>query len=325
MEGFDPKWRDQADYVLGITKAIWEDRGIRSLEGFYGEDLIVRSPSSVIKGNGGIVAATLATLAEFPDRELLGEDVIWTLTGEDSFLSSHRLYCTATHSGAGMYGPPTGRQLAYRILADCWCRGNAVQDEWLVRDQGAIVLQMGEDIPGWTRRLIAREGGPEACVAPYRPEIDIAGPYDGVGDGAAPSDALGALLGDAMAGDFSAFAKGYDRAARLAYPCHEAGRGPEDAVRFWMSLRNALPSAEFVIHHAIGRLDDPDMPPRAAIRWSMDGRHDGYGRFGPPTGATLHVMGITHAEFGPRGLAREWTLIDDTAVWKQILLSTGDV
>jgi len=36
-------------------------------------------------------------------------------------------------------------------------------------------------------------------------------------------------------------------------------------------------------------------------------------------------MGITQAEFGPRGLRREWTLIDETAVIKQILLGTGHV
>ena len=67
------------------------------------------------------------------------------------------------------------------------------------------------------------------------------------------------------------------------------------------------------------------MPPRAAIRWSLSGRHDGQGRFGPPTGADVHIMGISHAEFGPWGLRREYTLIDDVAVWKQIHLHTGSL
>ena len=29
-------------------------------------------------GNKGVIGATMATLAEFPDRRLLGEDVIWS-------------------------------------------------------------------------------------------------------------------------------------------------------------------------------------------------------------------------------------------------------
>ena len=65
------------------------------------------------------------------------------------------------------------------------------------------------------------------------------------------------------------------------------------------------------------------MPPRASVRWSLQGKHSGWGAFGRPTGADVHVMGLTHAEFGPWGLRREFTLIDETAIWKQILLETG--
>lgn len=62
----------------------------------------------------------------------------------------------------------------------------------------------------------------------------------------------------------------------------------------------------------------------SAIRWSLTGWHDGWDRYGVPTGADIHVMGISHAESGPWGLRRETTLIDDIAIWKQILLQTGE-
>ena len=32
---------------------------------------------------------------------------------------------------------------------------------------------------------------------------------------------------------------------------------------------------------------------------------------------------MSHAEFGPRGLRREWVLCDETAIWKQILMQAG--
>ena len=89
-----------------------------------------------------------------------------------------------------------------------------------------------------------------------------------------------------------------------------------------MRLRSSFPSATFAVHHVIGR-DDPGQPFRAAVRWSLDGKHDGFGLFGAPTGAPVHVMGITHAEFGPWGLRREFTLFDEISIWKQILLHTG--
>lgn len=324
MPGFDPRWTDVPDYILGITKDIWEDRGIHTLHDYYGPDLVVRSPASVIKGNAGIIAATEATLAEFPDRALLGEDVIWCPTGSDSFLSSHRLYCTATHEGAGVYGAPTGRKLAYRILADCWCRDNGVQDEWLVRDQGAIVRQMGEDLVDWTRALIAREGGPEACVKPMTPATDLPGPYTGKGNDDAWGQRLADVLTRIASAEFSIIPQHYDRAAELAYPGHVDGAGHKDADRFWMALHAAFPNARFSIEHQIG-MDEPLSPPRAAVRWSLHGTHSGWGMFGAPSQADVYVMGITHAEFGPNGLRREWTLIDETAIWKQILLATGDL
>jgi hypothetical protein len=97
MKGFDPKFRDFPDYIIGITKEIWEDRGIATLHRYYAPDIVVRSPASVVVGNQGVIAATMATLAEFPDRTLLGEDVIWSGTPEEGMLSSHRLLSTATH------------------------------------------------------------------------------------------------------------------------------------------------------------------------------------------------------------------------------------
>ena len=322
MDGFDPKWKDLPDYILGITKEIWEDRGIATLHRYYAPTLPVRSPASLVVGNANVVAATMATLAEFPDRTLLGEDVIWCGDAQNGFLSSHRILSQATHAHDGIYGKATGRRLTYRIIADCACRDNQIYDEWLIRDQGAIVRQMGWEPKAHAADLIAREGGPEACARPFTPAIDVDGGYRGDGNdvatGARYADILTRIMGAAMA----AIGAEYDRAAQLELPGGVTGHGAAAADRFWMGLRAAFPSAAFAIRHRIGN-EEAGMAPRAALRWSLDGRHDGWGAFGPPTGAPVHVMGISHAEFGPRGLRREFVLIDETAIWTQILLHSG--
>ncbi len=323
ISGFDPKWKDFPDYILGITREIWEDRQIHTLNQYYADDIVVRSPASVVRGNKGVIAATMATLAEFPDRQLLGEDVIWSgVPGETDLLSSHRIISTATHTRSGVYGEATGISLQYRIIADCAARDNQIFDEWLIRDQGAIVRQMGWDPKAYAADLIQREGGPEHCVRPLTPATDIAGDYHGRGNEDPPGTDYAGILTRIFDAEFSKVATEYDRACHLEYPggitCH--GRGKAD--EFWLGLRAAFPSAQFEIHHQIGRTD-PEFPPRAAIRWSLTGRHDGWGAFGEPTGADVYVLGISHAEFGPWGLRREYVLIDEAAVWKQILLQTG--
>lgn len=248
LPGFDDRWVDVPDYIIGITKKIWEDREILSLHDHYGEDLIVRSPASVVHGNAGIIAATEATLAEFPDR----------------------------------------------------------------------------DAVDWTRDLIAREGGPEHCVRPYTPANDVAGPYTGRGNDNEWGQVYADLLERLFSAGFSVIPAAYDRAVELAYPSHLQTSGHSAADKFWLGLRSAFPNAVARIDHVIG-MEDPLCPPRASVRFSIHGKHEGYGMFGTPTGATVFVMGIAHAEFGPRGVRREWALIDETAIWKQILLATGAV
>lgn len=322
MEGFDPKFEDPPDYILAMTKEIWEDRGIETLRHYYTPDIPVRSPSGIVIGNEAVIAATMATLAEFPDRTLFGEDVIWSDDGAGGFLSSHRILTTATHTGTGTFGTATGTSFTYRVIADCAARGNQIYDEWLIRDQGAIVAQLGTTPRQFAADQIEAEGGPGTAAPAFTPAIDVAGPYTGTGNENEFGTRYESILRDVMAGAMGVVPAQYDRGVHLELPSGQQGHSWDAADRFWLGLRSSFPNATFTVHHRIGR-DDPMLSPRAALRWSLHGTHGGWGTFGKPTGADVYVMGISHAEFGPRGLRREWVLLDETAVWKQILMHLG--
>ncbi len=322
--GFSSRWADFPDYILGITRDIWEGRAIGSLDLSYAKDVIVRTPAGVVRGNEPVKDATMATIHEFPDRQLYGEDVIWSGDAETGFLSSHRLVTTGTHTGHGYFGPPSGRSFTIRVIADCAARQDAIFDEWLVRDNGGIARQLGTEPASFARQLIDREGGPEKCPKPFSPEGDVEGLYRGRGNASAWGARYAGIVTDMMSKEFDVVRRTYDRACRVDYAGAVSDVSFAAVERFWLGLRSAFPSAVFAIHHQIGR-NDPMMSPRAALRWSLTGRHDGWGAFGRPTGATVHVMGISHAEFGPWGLRHECALFDEVAVWKQIHLHTGDL
>ncbi len=323
MTGPSNRWKDLPDYILGVTKEIWEGRGIATLHHTYAPDIPVRTPLGAARGNGPVIASTMATLAEFPDRQLLGEDVIWSDDPDHGLLSSHRILSTGTHARGGAFGPATGRRWTIRVIADCAVRGDVIYDEWLVRDYGGLVRQLGQDPRAFAASLIEAEGGPGTAKRPFTPAADIAPDYRGRGNandwGLRYEDTLTRI----MAADFAHILATHDRAAIGAYPGAATAIGRDAIADFWLSLRSAFPSATFTIHHRIG-MEGGMMSPRAAIRWSLDGTHDGWGAFGRPTGAPVHVMGMSHAEFGPRGLRREVTLYDEIAIWKQILLHTGE-
>jgi len=133
------------------------------------------------------------------------------------------------------------------------------------------------------------------------------------------------LEGWGIAGaDFTAISSEYDRGAQLCYRGGHDTEGHFGADQFCMGLRAAFSHAVFAVRHVIGR-EDLSLSPRAATRWSLHGKRDGWGSFGRPSGAEVYVKGITYAEFGLSGLRREFTLIDEVAIWKQNLLRTGEV
>lgn len=319
MKNFDPKWRDFPHFIIGITKEIWEDRQIALLETCYAEDIVVRGAGGIKRGNQAVIDDTLAKMAAFPDLRILAEDVIWSGGESQHYLSSHRTMITGTQTGDGVWGPASGRRYFARCIADCAVTDGVFDDEWLVFDSSSIVRQLGHEPRDFVRRQIAAEGGPARAKRPFTPDQDLPGPYGLRGNDNPWGGRLAEILSAIMRKDIAVIARTYDRAVKIEHPGGQSGLCPDFAEAAWMGLRSSFPQARFSIHHVIGN-DEAGRQPRAAIRWSLDGRHEGYGRFGAPTGAEVHVMGITHADFGPRGLQREFTQYDELAIWKQIEL-----
>jgi len=164
-------------------------------------------------------------LTEFPDRQLFGEDVIWCGDDEAGFLSSHRIISTATHSG-GAFGPATGRKLKFRTIADTFCRENPVWDEWLIRDNSAIAVQLGQSALDAAQTSIHYGD----TTMPLTPDTDVAGPYDGTGNewGEKHADILRRI----MAMDFTVVGDQYDRACHLSRPGGRDVHGSDEARAF---------------------------------------------------------------------------------------------
>ena len=322
--------RDPVDSALDVLGRAWAAGDLGALEAAIAEDAVLRQPGLVGTGPGSAMAEALADLAVFPGAEILAEDAILAATPDsasDAGSGHHvaaRATLLATHHGPGRFGTGSGRQVQARSMGEFWIdAAGRVRDAWVIRDTAAILAQTGGLTPrDWARAQIAAAAKGDRMAPPLTPETDVEGPYGARGSSAPAAAGLAELLRRVMGGEIAAIAGEYDPACELAHPGGETRMGHRAATAFWAGLRSALPSAAFRVEHR-SAVSEPGRPPRAALRWSLYGRHDGHGRWGPPTGAYVHVLGLTQAEIGPRGLRREWTLVDDTAVWTQILLATG--
>ena len=314
MHGFDAEFRDLDHYIRVITDRIWEGRRIDDIRRYYGDGCAVETPSAVSIGIEPVINGTRATLVSFPDRRLLAEDVISSGDDRSGFLSSHRIFSPMTHAGPGAFGPPSGRPVFARTIADCVCIDNRIVHEWLVRDQAAIARQIGRHERDVARDWLAQQGGfhkPPMPPAPggYRSFIDphplataYADAHRAVWEGAGPV-ALDATHADRVIS---------------ALPGAETAVGRPALQAFWHGLLAALQQPRFEVEHLVAQ-ERPGRATAVAMRWRAHTQHLGAGRYGAPGGNPVEVMGISHAEIESGQVVREWHLIDDVAVWMQVL------
>jgi predicted ester cyclase len=290
LPGFDAEFHNLDQYIRVITDRIWEGGRIDDIYKYYSDPCIVETPSSVSTALEDVVRGTRATLAAFPDRRLLAEDIIQSGDAVGGFLSSHRIISTMTHLGDGAFGQPTGKKIHVRTIADCVCRDNRIIHEWLVRDQAAIALQIGVSPRDIAARWLA-----DSQPIEMKALSDIAHH---------PDKNSGALT--------------YDDAVHHLGPAGTTRYGQAEVTQYWQQLFTMFNVKKLTIEHLAmqqgnGRAD------RAALRWRAETEHAGAGAFGVPTHKPVEIMGINHVEFFNGRVLREWVLVDEIALWMQVL------
>lgn len=312
MAGFDPEFSNLDEYIRVITRRIWDERRFDDIHRYYSDPCIVEMPTSVTSSIQTVVDGTIASLGVFPDRRPLYEDVIQSGDAEGGFLSSHRGISAMTHLGDGVFGPGSGRRVHARAIADCVCKDNRIVHEWLIRDQAAIALHIGVQPRDLAQRWLNERGGWDKPVA-----------------GPAPSWYVSAISGERAAQDYAASLADFaqrrgDPSLVYAGAVHHIGPGgvtrygQEEVGGYWSDLFSALVPERFEVEHLAlqrggGRAD------RIALRWRAHAVHRGNGMFGVATGKPVEIMGINHVELHDGKVVREWVLVDDVALWMQVL------
>ena len=255
----------------------------------------------------------------FPDRQLIGEDVIGSEDLPGTFYSSHRILSTATHLGNGFYGSPSGSKLTYRVIGDCICRENKVIDEWMVRDQSAIVKQIGLEPDQFARQLISKlkEKGSEIPTAEEFVSRWTGPPDSGPLTGAAKNLAQ-TYQAIWEQSEFSILEKSHNRACQVFGPGARVIYGSERLVEFLKGYTDSFPNGSYRVHHWILN-EEAGKNDRIALRWSYTADHSGSGTFGKPTGVPVVIMAMTHAELQEGLVVREYHAIDEVSIWMQII------
>lgn len=146
LAGFDDEFIDIVDYIIRITHRIWEQKNIGLCYDYYGEICPVFTLGAYSERVEDVVQNTLKTVAAFPDRSLIGENVIWKAEADGTYYSSHLITSIMTNTGNSDFGTATNKTGRVTTIADCVCFENKIIKEWLVRDNSFLIAQLGIDL-----------------------------------------------------------------------------------------------------------------------------------------------------------------------------------
>ncbi len=293
LPGFNDEYLDVVDYILRMTHKCWEERSIGIIYDVYHNDSQMHLNSSTEAGIASVIAGTLETMYSYPNRKLIAEDVIWSEDSPGVFYSSHREMTTATNYGPTQYGPATGKQLAYKSIADCSIKDGRIFEEWIARDSLSVINQLGLD-PVEVATNMAKtmtpfklSGMPEPMDGQCMPKA-----YK------AADDSLGEMFKELLNDIYNL--KLLNRVEELFTDncmVHTVGGhklvGHDEIQGNLVNFLSPFPNAKYTIER-ITCNDQNDGTHHVSVRYRLRGFHEGFGIYGAPTGNPITLLGITH-------------------------------
>lgn len=323
LEGFDEDYVDIVDYIIRCTHKIWEDKGVGLIYTHYKQNIAIHTSDGTIYGREAVVAGTLKTLAAFPDVRLVGDDVIWSGNDQDGFQASHRITWIGHNTGHSIYGPPTGRKIVRQTIAHTIVHSNKIVEEWIVRDELALIRQLGFDEYKLAQKFAARQeelGEPDSAFYGETPRLDgqlmvepIDLPKDTPEQEAFVRTAIHEIWNRRMLNRIKDFyVENYY--CRVSTNRHLHGLGDYEA--YVLGMLAAFPDLTMTVDHVCWQGNEKEGY-RVATRWILQGTHTGTG-YGDPTGKRVNLWGISHHLVKDGRFVREWTVFDEFALLKQI-------
>ena len=317
MAGFEDRFTDIVDYIVRITDEIWMQRAVGYIYDTYDASCTIYSSYGVVRSVEEVIASTVATLNAYPDGEIHHLNVAWSGDEAAGFYTSHLGHSRSTNVGRTAWGPGTGRRTSVRFVADCICRDNRIHTEWLVRDNGAAVRQLGYDL-----HAVAR--GVAATIPLEMPVLDP----DSRLVGNAPR---GRLTVDETSIEGWALALFHDcwNLRRLDWlqhhyaadvVAHAGGGRTAQGLRNYQALvlhvLAAIPDGMMRVEH-VSWSDEADGV-IVAVRWVLEGHSAPGGVLGEcPVGKPIFMMGMSHLRLAGGKVVEEWMLFDELGVLAQ--------
>ena len=125
--------------VLRFWEEVFNARELDLIDSLFTEDYVYHGAGGQeVRGGEGLKQFLTMYFKAFPDLRAEIEDIF----GEDDKVVS-RAMCRGTHKGELMGMPPTGKQIAIRVICTNRFAGQRVAEDWELPDLFGMMLQLG--------------------------------------------------------------------------------------------------------------------------------------------------------------------------------------
>ncbi len=326
LRGFDEEFIDIVDYIIRITHRIWEQKNIGLCNRYYSEYCPVHTLGGYSDDVETVVNNTLKTIGAFPDRSLIGENVVWRDLGDEAgYYSSHRITSIMTNKASSEFGAATGKTGRVTTIADCICFENKIVYEWLMRDNSFLVKQLGisvfdaashvasfavpSEFEEWKQEEIARVRAGEQTKHVWPTEVDQQG-YE------LANHWLTVFFNQKDYGHAKDF---YHLNAKAQWPGGISAIGIPQIKGVFIQWLAQCPDAKATLDH-VAVVPFEEQGQDIAIRWSLAGTFNArQPELKDYSGQDFFILGATHLRIIDGKIAKEWTVFDEVAAYANLI------
>ena len=328
LKGFEDHYGSLVDYILRCTYHIWEEKNVGLIYTHYGEPNEIYTPLGYLESVQSVVESTTQHMYAFPDRQLYSLNVIWSGDEDKGYLSSHLNRSIMHNTGESQFGPATGNKVDAYAIADCLCKENKIIKEWLVRDNGAYLRQMGFDLEEIAYDMATKDVESDVKIwfsdeLKERTSSSKKVPFVKEDITSNDEEMIAEMLHNVWHSQFFAMLDDYYSYNVQVWSL--GGRnlcGVPNLKYFLSNLHSNFSNSNFQIDFIQSIESDAGSCEKLVhVRWSLCGRHATGGMFGKGTNAPLYLMGISHYRVVNGRIAEEWTVFDELSIWKQIKIA----
>ncbi|MGA6161156.1 ester cyclase [Amycolatopsis magusensis] len=313
------------EFITEWTDRIWVGRGIGLIRENYAADAVVHGAYGTTRGAEQVVRSTLMKINAFPDRVGQAADVVWEPRGSQAFLSSHLVLSAGRHTGPTAYAEPTFREFNSYTIATCLYRLGVMEHEWVVRDEAAVVRQLGLDPAEVARRVAFGAWDDEALQPLPRPVLEAGdtGPRPDRHRGECEwvLELVEQVWNQRMLHQVEQYVA---RDVTSYLPRHRSFVRPDGYQRGLLELLAPMPDARFEVREVVAHEDPARGGVRVALVWWLRGTYCGTPVHGPLTGSPVTVLGSSQFHFRDGRIVAERRVYDEIAVLAQLARARGD-